>query len=313
MSSTTPANITESARNAQYNPTSPSSPLQLNADFHWLADTGATSHMTPHRHWFKSYTHFRTPVCLANNTVIYSAGVGNVVFEPIVNGKPLKAVEFSRVLHVPDLRSNLLSVLYLARHKGITINISSHTMAFRQGRKTMFTASIDSSNSATLDGTTVASEAALAVSTLPVDLSLWHRRFTHHNYADVKRMVQHKLVTGLILDSDNKPDPICEPCIAGKMSANPFPSSANHNCSPLALVHSDLHGPLPVATHQGYKYWITFIDDSTHFRAVYLLKNKSQAFEVFKEYKAWAENQLSTKILKLQDNKGGEYMSREFL
>ena len=29
-------------------------------------------------------------------------------------------------------------------------------------------------------------------------------------------LVQHKLVTGLVLDSDNKPDPICEPCIAGK-------------------------------------------------------------------------------------------------
>ena len=185
--------------------------------------------MTPHWHWFKSYTPCRTPVCLANNTVIYSAGVGNVVFEPIVNGKLVRAVEFSRVLHVPDLRSNLLSCLYLTCHKGITITISSHTMAFRQGRSTLFTASIDSSNSATLDGSTVASEAALAVSTLPADLSLWHRRFTHHNYADVKRMVQHKLVTGLVLNSDNKPDPICEPCIAGKMSANPFPSLASSN------------------------------------------------------------------------------------
>ena len=130
--------------------------------------------MTPHHHWFKSYTHFRTPVHLANNTVIYSAGVGNVVFESIVNGKPLRAVEFSQVLHVPDLRSNLLSCLYLACYKGITINISSHTMAFRQGRKTLFTASIDSSNLATLDGSTVTSEVALAVSTLLANLSLWH-------------------------------------------------------------------------------------------------------------------------------------------
>jgi len=126
-------------------------------------------------------------------------------------------------------------------------------------------------------------------------------------------MVEHKLVTGLVLDSNNKPDPICKPCIAGKMSANPFPFSTNHNCSPLALVHSDLHGPLPVATHQGYKYWITFIDDSTHFRSIYLLKSKSQAFEALKDYKAWAENQLSAKILELQNNKGGEYMSKEFL
>jgi len=27
-----------------------SSPLQLDADFDWIADIGATSHMTPHRH-----------------------------------------------------------------------------------------------------------------------------------------------------------------------------------------------------------------------------------------------------------------------
>ena len=184
--------------------------------------------MTPHHHWFKSYTHCRTPICLANNTVVYSAGVGNVVFELIVKEKQVKAVEFSRVFYVPDLRSNLLSCLYLTRHKGITINISSHSMIFRQGRKTCFTASIDSSNSATLNSSTVASEAAYAVSTLPADLSLWHRRFTHHNYADVKKIVEHKLVTGLVLDSDNKPDPICEPCIAGKMSANPFLPLANY-------------------------------------------------------------------------------------
>ena len=269
--------------------------------------------MTPHRHWFKSYTHCRTPIRLANNIVIYSAGVGNVVFEPIVNGKQVGAVEFSRVLHVPDLRSNLLSCLYLTRHKGITINISSHSMVFRQRRKTLFTASIDSSNSATLNGFTVASEAACVVSILPADLSLWHHRFTHYNYADVKKMVEHKLVTGLVLDSDNKPDPICEPCIAGKMSANPFPPSANHNCFPLALVHSDLHGSLPVATHQGYKYWITFINNSTRFRSIHLLKFKSQAVEAFKDYKTWAENQLSAKILELQNDKGGEYISKEFL
>ena len=165
-------NTTEFFRNAQYNPSSLSSPLQLNANFYWLADTSATSHMTSHQHWFKTYTHFRTPVQLANNTVIYSAGIGNVVFEPMVNGKLVWAVEFSRVLYVPDLRSNLLSCLYFTCYKGVTITISLHTMAFRQGRSTLFTASIDSSNSATLDSSTVVSEAAHAVSTLLADLFL---------------------------------------------------------------------------------------------------------------------------------------------
>ena len=40
--------LTNFARNAQSNCSSLSSPLQLNTDFYWVADTGTTSHMTPH-------------------------------------------------------------------------------------------------------------------------------------------------------------------------------------------------------------------------------------------------------------------------
>ena len=57
----------------------------------------------------------------------------------------------------------------------------------------------------------------------------------------------------------------------------------------------------------------TFIDDATRFRAVYLLKAKSEAFEAFKVYKSWAETQLGVKLRALQDDKGGEYMSKAFL
>ena len=126
-------------------------------------------------------------------------------------------------------------------------------------------------------------------------------------------MISEQMVTGLKLDSDvSPPDPICEPCLAGKMHAHPFPPSTHYHRSLLELIHSDLHGPLP-PTFFGYKYWITFIDDSTHFRAVHLLKSKSEAFEAFKSFKSWAENQLGAKVKALQDDKGGEYMSNKFL
>ncbi|KAF7761137.1 hypothetical protein Agabi119p4_10546 [Agaricus bisporus var. burnettii] len=244
---------------------SPSSPLQLDADFFWLADTGATSHMTPHRHWFKSYSPHRIPIRLADNSTVYSAGVGSVVFQPVVNGKETRAVEFTR---------------------GFNITISAQSIDFQCKGISLFTATIHSNNSAELDGSTLTSETAFSVSTLPVDLSLWHRRFIHHNYADVKSMISKDLVSGLKLESNSSPDSICELCLAGKMHSLPFPSSLNHNRSPLELVHSDLHGLLPVASHSGCKYWITFIDDATRFRAVYLLKAKLEAFEAFKVYKS---------------------------
>jgi len=65
-----------------------------------------------------------------------------------------------------------------------------------------------------------------------------------------------------------------------------------------------MHGPLPVATREGYRYWITFLDDATSYRAAMRLKRKSQALEAFKLFKATAENQLDAKIKELQDDKG---------
>ena len=43
------------------------------------------------------------------------------------------------------------------------------------------------------------------------------------------------------------------------------------------------------------------------------LKRKSQALEAFKLFKATADNQLDAKIKELQDGKGREYMSNDFI
>ena len=99
------------------------------------------------------------------------------------------------------------------------------------------------------------------------------------------------------------------PCLSGKMHAHPFPSTGSATSKPLELVHSDLHGPLPVATHSGMRYWITFIDEFTKLKVVYALRLKSDAFDAFKRYKAYVENLTGQRILALQDDKGGEYMS----
>ncbi|PBK82962.1 hypothetical protein ARMGADRAFT_945720 [Armillaria gallica] len=79
--------------------TNPSSPTVS----HWNTDTGASHHMTPHRHWFHMYSPHIIPIHLADNTVIHSAGVGSVVFKPEIEGEVSDEVEFHDVLHVPEL------------------------------------------------------------------------------------------------------------------------------------------------------------------------------------------------------------------
>jgi len=80
------------------------------ADGLWIADTGATAHMMPHRVFFVTYEPCSTPVRVANGNIVCAAGVGTVAFVPRQGGVDKPAVGFRKVLHVPDLQCNLLSV-----------------------------------------------------------------------------------------------------------------------------------------------------------------------------------------------------------
>ena len=57
------------------------------------------------------------------------------------------------------------------------------------------------------------------------------------------------------------------------------------------------------------KYFITFIDDCTHFCYVYLLRSKDEALDAFKIYKNEVENQLGKWIKAIRSDRGGEYES----
>src|SRR5262245_20327211 len=97
-------------------------------------------------------------------------------------------------------------------------------MNFIHGDKKIFVASIGENNIAYLNGTTaISGEHAHFTATLPLDYDLWHHRLGHHNFDGVKRLINQNLVTGMTLNSKAKPDPVCEPCLAGKMHANPSP------------------------------------------------------------------------------------------
>jgi len=283
-------------------------------DMEWTADSGASAHMTPNRNYLHEYSPYCVPIRLADGNVVYSKGVGVVHFIPDVGGKDAKIVTFTRVLHVPDLDSSLLSILYLTRHCHYVVSIDSLFLYFGQNGQVKFTASIHPNNNASLNGRTQAvREQACLSATSPMDYALWHRRLAHQNMDGVTRMVRESLVTGLRLQSKSLPTGFCEPCLAGKMHANPFPLSQHRATELLELVHSDVHGPLRVRTHSGYRYWVTFIDDASRFWVVYLLKAKSEVFTAYKQFQAYAERYLGCKVKTIRDDKGGEYMSNAFL
>ena len=78
-------------------------------------------------------------------------------------------------------------------------------------------------------------------------------------------------------------------------------------------MHTDVCGPTNIEARGGYEYYITFIDDYSRYGYVYLMTRKSEALDKFKEFRAEAEKQLGKSIKTLRSDRGGEYLSDEFL
>ena len=81
---------------------------------------------------------------------------------------------------------------------------------------------------------------------------------------------------------------------------------------PLGLVHSDVCGKISIELLSGAEYFLTFIDGTTCYVGVYVLKRKDQVFERFLEWKALVEKSIGRKLKALRTDNGGEYTSTEF-
>ncbi|KAL0386100.1 UNVERIFIED_CONTAM: Transposon Ty1-BL Gag-Pol polyprotein [Sesamum radiatum] len=81
----------------------------------------------------------------------------------------------------------------------------------------------------------------------------------------------------------------------------------------IRLDHTDVCGPLNTPARGGFSYFITFTDEHSRYGYVYLIRYKFEAFLRFKEYRLEVENQTGHKIKALRSDRGGEYLSGEFI
>jgi transposase InsO family protein len=138
---------------------------------------------------------------------------------------------------------------------------------------------------------------------------LWHAIFGHINYDSLRLLRKNGVSSFPTIPRKLKQ---CDACILGKHRKQPFHDSTSRACRKLELIHSDLCGPMPVPSANGNKYIMSFIDDYTRMCWVYLLKDKSQAFETFKIFHVWIQNEAQSRIGSLHTDNGKEYTSNEF-
>nr|GFA10599.1 retrotransposon protein, putative, Ty1-copia subclass [Tanacetum cinerariifolium] len=130
---------------------------------------------------------------------------------------------------------------------------------------------------------------------------------------ELKKRIEKLQQDGLLNSIDTKSFDKCISYLSGKMARKPYSHQVKRVKDLLGLIHTDICSPFEIVSRLGASYFVTFTDDFSRYGYVCLLKHKHEVSETFKVFQKEVENQLRKIIKSLRSDRGGEYMSQEFL
>ena len=114
----------------------------------------------------------------------------------------------------------------------------------------------------------------------------------------------------ILLDLDFSNCDTCIDCIKSKLIAKVRNAEIDRCTELLGVIHTNICWSLTPLAIGGHKYFITFIDDYSHYGFFELIHEKSDSLEAFKAFKEKVELQQRKKIKVVHSNRGGEYYGR---
>jgi hypothetical protein len=275
----------------------------------WILDSGATQHMCCKKELFQELNDIRPiNVYLGDNSCINALGKGIVRFKMKDRNNKEVVTMLRDVLYVPSLTKNLFSIPK-ATEVGAKFEIEEDKVLVKNSKNHIVGKATKKGNLFVLDCEPERSQVNITDGK-PDEAILWHKRLGHINFAKMKKL--NDMVDGipnLKIDTHY----FCESCIKGKHKRKDISKKPSlRENEPLKLVHTDICGPMSVASLGGHRYFTTFIDDTTRYTHVAFLKNKSEVSTKFKEYATMIETQTGLKIKAIRSDYGGEYTGYPF-
>jgi hypothetical protein len=283
------------------------------SDTEWTIDSAASSHFCRNRELFFEFKELKgQKMSVAINgvtSIIEGKGKVRMIFK--VNGKE-EVVELTDVLYSSELRRNLISGSKIEEKGGSFVGKQGKVILYNKNGRKIIEArrkdglyicrpvkyiDVDNSNE--------------ACSTSTNSTENWHRRFCHINTKYLRETAKNKSVFGV--QENEIRDLNCESCKVAKKRRISFKSIGKiRSKKPLQLLHLDICGPLPKASREGHRYFLSIIDDFSRKVIVYPLKQKSEALECFKKFQTRAERFLNLKVINIRTDNGKEFTNQGF-
>ncbi|UYV83987.1 hypothetical protein LAZ67_X000796 [Cordylochernes scorpioides] len=209
----------------------------------WIADSGATDHMTFRREWFSTFEEIPEgvhPVCLGDGKQIYAKGKGNIDILSYVDSQKINATLLD-VLYVPELETNLFSISTATKH-GLTLICKGNQIKLTKNSKVLVTGIKDNSN---LYRIFIKAKQSSQTHVAQLSLDIWHQRMGHVNPIKLTQMLENNVFEEDIKIREKPDSLLCEACIYGKQNRKVFHASTSPNSTyPGELIYSDVCGPM---------------------------------------------------------------------
>ncbi|KAM2605239.1 hypothetical protein TB2_034059 [Malus domestica] len=280
---------------------------------------GTCFHCGKDERWKKKYRGLAGSRTLSNGEMIVRVGNGTKISAKAIGTYMLKlpsgeVLELKNCLYFPSCIKNLISISKLLR--------DGHSILFDKMSCTLYLNGRIISHGNMIEGLfhletnsgmhciTSRNTSKLKRAREEVNQEkMWHLKLGHVNLDNIRKMLKDGYFCPLGDDRMGT----CECCLKGKMTKSPFTGKGERATEILGLIHTDVCGPMSTTSRGGFSYYITFTDDHSRFGYVYLMKYKSESFERFKEFKNEVKKQTGKQIKILRSDRGGEYLSNEFL
>ena len=268
----------------------------------WLLDSACCNHMTSSPDVVPSHTSTYLPtIYTANGSSMHVSHLGNV---------STPALFVSNVYQIPKLTHNLLSVRKLIE-LGFSLTFSSTGVVVRDSQTGQIVGTAHKVGRLFeliflhLPSSYLSTSAVLGQSTYSI--ALWHSLLGHASISRIKQLVSR----GLLGSVSNKSFD-CMPCQFGKQTALPFNNNVSYALSSFDLIHSDVWGPSLISTPGGSRYFVIFVDDFSQYTWIYLFKNHSELYQIYRDFTNMIETQFSKPIKVFKSDNAQEYKAYEF-
>ena len=306
--------------------------MEGSSDANWYLDSGATYHLTNDMNNMQISESFAgtSKLIIGNGIGLNITHIGKAILR-MHNCTDSTVIKLNNILLVPQITKNLISISQLTKDNNIIVEFTDKLFFMKDRVKNLIIlqgkaekglyrlllvspqssfqghiASVESnalnvplsmlsavnfshSNKTNHCLQNVAAESCMNSKCL-LSTSVLHQRLGHPNSKVLNHIIQScssfKPING------NKDFDSCDACKLGKMHRLHFPATETKTNQPLAILHTDLWGPALVVSIQGYKYYVSFVDDFTRFTWIFPLKTKDETLHVFKIFKAQVEKQL---------------------